>query len=319
MKVLLTGVAGFIGFHTAKTLLQQGHQVLGYDSVNDYYDPALKRSRLALLQQHTSFQFVQGELEDREYLTASWKKFQPSHIIHLAAQAGVRYSVTHPHTYISSNIVGFQNILELVRETKPEHFVYASSSSVYGSNKELPFSESQHVEHPISLYAMTKLANELAARTYAHLYNIPATGLRFFTVYGPYGRPDMAMFSFCEKILRNEKIPVFNHGKMFRDFTYIDDIVDGILRALAKPERDAVYNLGRGKQEKLLKMIEIIETCLQTKAELDLLPLQAGDVESTSADIRLAQKNLGYAPKVTIEEGIPQFIHWYRTVYRAKA
>ena len=257
MKVLVTGAAGFIGFHTSRRLLDAGHQVMGFDSVNDYYDPHFKDLRLAVLRDYKGFTFTKGLLEDHAALTAAWKYFSPTHVIHLAAQAGVRYSIENPMAYVNSNLIGFQNVIELVRHTKPAHFVYASSSSVYGGNKELPFSELQDVSNPISLYAATKLSNELVAKSYANLFSMPCTGLRFFTVYGPYGRPDMAMFKFADAMRAGRPLPVFNSGKMVRDFTYIDDIVSGILGALGRIEKGQIYNLGRGNRELLLDMIQI--------------------------------------------------------------
>ncbi len=315
MKTFITGTAGFIGFHTAKALLEQGHAVHGYDSVNTYYDPFYKEIRLKVLRAYPKFQFTQGLLEDAPKLAAAYTQCAPTHVIHLAAQAGVRYSLENPHAYISANIVGFQNMIELVRQHRPENFVYASSSSVYGSNTKLPFSESHETANPISLYAATKLANELVARSYTHLYDIPNTGLRFFTVYGPYGRPDMALFKFVAGMERGEKIPVFNQGQMIRDFTYIDDIVSGILAAARHPEKGQIYNLGRGNKEQLLHMIEILERTLGVEADKEYLPLQSGDVVETSADISKARKNLGYNPLTGIEMGIPRFIEWYRSVH----
>jgi UDP-glucuronate 4-epimerase len=314
MRVLVTGAAGFIGFHTSRRLLDAGHQVLGYDSLNDYYDPRFKEIRLKVLRDYTSFSFCQGLLENNALLTEKWRGFAPTHVIHLAAQAGVRYSIENPMAYINSNLVGFQNVVELVRHCKPEHFVYASSSSVYGGNKELPFCETQDVSNPISLYAATKLSNELVAKSYANLFAMPSTGLRFFTVYGPYGRPDMAMFKFAEAMRLGRKLPVFNSGNMARDFTFVDDIVSGILGALGRPEIGQIYNLGRGKREILLDMIKILEKELGLKAELEMLPMQAGDVEETTADITRARKNIGYDPKINIDVGIHHFAEWYQRI-----
>lgn len=312
LRVLVTGAAGFIGFHTAKALLEKNCEVLGYDVVNDYYDPAHKNLRLAVLAEYKNFKFVKAALEDLNSLQAAYKKFDPSHVIHLAAQAGVRYSIENPSVYIQSNIVGFQNIIELVRMSKPQNFVYASSSSVYGGNKQFPFSESHPVENPVSLYAATKISNELVAKTYMHLYGIPSTGLRFFTVYGPYGRPDMAYFSFAKKIVGKEKISIFNHGNMARDFTYIDDILAGIMASLAKPESGQVYNLGRGKQESLTEMIHLLESNLGIEAVKEFLPMQKGDVERTFADISKAQQNLNYRPQTSLNEGIRHFVDWFK-------
>lgn len=314
MRLIITGAAGFIGFHLAKALLEQGHTVHGFDSVNDYYDPSFKEARLAILRDFQSFSFTKGFLEDNEALSSVWKEFDPDHVVHLAAQAGVRYSLENPNSYIQSNIIGFQNIIELVRSSRLSHFVYASSSSVYGGITEYPLSEAQKTDQPVSLYAATKLSNELVAKAYSHLYDIPSTGLRFFTVYGPYGRPDMAMFKFTRLILAGEPIPVFNHGNMVRDFTFIDDIIQGVMASISLPEKGQVYNLGRGKPEQLMDMIHIIEASLGKKAEYNMMPMQAGDVPETVADISKARKNLGYNPATTIKEGIPQFAAWYNTL-----
>lgn len=315
MRVFLTGAAGFIGFHTALALLEAGHHVCGFDNLNSYYDPHYKMLRLDILKGYERFSFVKGDIQDAAVLSAAWENFDPTHVIHLAAQAGVRYSIENPHAYVQTNLVGFQNVIELVRKTSPQNFVYASSSSVYGGNKTLPFRESDRVDDPISLYAATKKSNELVARTYGNLFKIKSTGLRFFTVYGPYGRPDMALFSFMRKILAGDAIPVFNRGEMLRDFTYIDDIVAGIIAANTRPTLNAIYNLGRGKQEKLLTMIGLLETSIGRKAQLDLLPMQQGDVEATLADITLARVELGFEPKTSIDVGIPRFVEWYRKVH----
>jgi UDP-glucuronate 4-epimerase len=314
VKIFVTGAVGFIGFHTSKRLLDQGATVHGYDNINDYYDPYYKELRLEELRSYDKFSFTKGDLADSQTLGGVWKKFDPSHALNLAAQAGVRYSIENPMAYVQSNLVGFQNVIELVRETKPQNFVYASSSSVYGSNKDLPFAESQNVSNPISLYAATKLSNELVAKAYGHLFELPSTGLRFFTVYGPFGRPDMAMFKFAEAMRLGKKLPVFGEGKMGRDFTFVDDIVAGTIAALNKPEIGQVYNLGRGKRESLLDMIEILEVEMGFKATYDLMPMQAGDVRETTADIVKAKTNLGYNPKTDIREGIPQFAKWYMSV-----
>jgi UDP-glucuronate 4-epimerase len=311
MKVFLTGAAGFIGYHTSLALLQAGHEVHGYDSVNDYYDPHYKQVRLEKLKDFSKFSFTKGLLEDQKLLAQAYQSFEPSHVIHLAAQAGVRYSIENPLAYIHTNIVGFQHMIELVRHHKPINFVYASSSSVYGGNKILPFSESQEVANPVSLYAATKISNEMVAKSYGNLYGIPSTGLRFFTVYGPYGRPDMALFSFADKILKSEEIPVFNHGQMGRDFTFIDDIVAGVLASLHKPQMNKIYNLGRGKKENLLRMVELLEQSLGKQSKRLLLPMQLGDVEETLADISKAKDELGYQPSTSIDEGIPRFVNWY--------
>lgn len=315
MKILVTGAAGFIGFHTAKALLDMGYEVFGFDSLNDYYDPKYKYARLKILNEYSGFTFRQGVLEDEQLLTQVWDSFDPSHVINLAAQAGVRYSVENPRAYISANIVGFQNIIELVRHRKVENFIYASSSSVYGGIKELPFSETQDVSQPVSLYAATKIANELVASSYGALYQIPSTGLRFFTVYGPMSRPDMAMFKFAELMRNGSKIPVFNRGNMKRDFTYIDDIVMGIVASLKKPQINQVYNLGKGELDNLLDMIRFLEEGLDIKADVELLPMQLGDVPKTLADVAKAKRDLGYAPKVKLYEGVKRFAGWYRSCY----
>ena len=316
MKIFLSGAAGFIGYHTAKRLLQEGHEVLGYDSVNDYYDPKYKEARLGQLKSFNSFQFVRGSLEDAELLGSSYRSFGPSHVINLAAQAGVRYSIENPKIYIRSNIIGFQNIIELVRESKPENFVYASSSSVYGKNEKLPFSEADEVRSPKSLYAATKIANELVATSYGNLFEIASTGLRFFTVYGPYGRPDMAMFIFSEHMRNGTPLPLFNAGLMKRDFTYVDDIVSGVVASLENAQMNAVYNLGRGKGENLLDMVKILGEALGYDYCFDEMPMQAGDVKETLADISKAKKELGYDPKTDISKGIPQFAEWYNDFMR---
>ena len=312
MRVFLTGAAGFIGFHTARVLLTLGHEVFGYDSVNDYYDPAFKEARLQVLSDHQSFHFTRAKLEDAQALRKVWEKCDPEVVIHLAAQAGVRYSLENPMAYISANVVGFQNIIELARETRPRNLVYASSSSVYGGNKELPFAESQKIQDPISLYAATKAANELVAKCYGNLFQLPSVGLRFFTVYGPFSRPDMAMFKFAELIRTGKPIPVYNNGQMIRDFTYIDDIVDGIIRSMRHNELGGVYNLGRGSPLNLMDMIDLLQKKLGLTATLDMLPMQLGDVPATIADISKAKLILGYEPKIDHDTGITHFANWYR-------
>lgn len=313
MRILLTGAAGFIGFHTSKALLMQGHTLLGFDSINDYYDPSFKYARLEFLKSFDKFTFIKGNIEDSSALRAAWDKFQPDHVIHLAAQAGVRYSIENPMAYIKANIVGFQNMIELVRERKPLNFLYASSSSVYGGNKILPFSESQDVSNPVSLYAATKLSNELVAKSYGNLFHIPSTGFRFFTVYGPFSRPDMAMFKFAELMRDNKPIPVFNQGNMIRDFTFVEDIVSGLLSSLPRPDVGQVYNLGKGAKNDLLEMIRLLEENLGIKAKKEMLPMQAGDVEATIADISKARTNLGYEPKTDLVTGVKRFAEWYRS------
>lgn len=313
MRVFLTGVAGFIGFHLARTLLERGDEVFGYDNINDYYDPAVKYSRLETLEKQRRFQFTRADLCDAEALRSAYMKCKPDVVVHLAAQAGVRYSISNPHAYIQSNIVGFQNIIELVRETRPANFVYASSSSVYGGNKTFPFSEDQNISNPVSLYAASKASNELVARCYGNLYELPSSGLRFFTVYGPFSRPDMAMFKFAELMREGKPIDVYNHGKMVRDFTYIDDIVSGIIGAMNRPAVGEVYNLGAGAPMELMEMIELLETNLNIKAIRNMMPMQLGDVPMTISDISKAKRLIGYEPKTKLAEGVKQFAQWYRS------
>jgi UDP-glucuronate 4-epimerase len=322
MKVLLTGAAGFIGYHVSQALLARGDEVVGIDNLNSYYEVSLKEARLAQLQAQKGFAFEKLDIADREAMLALGAKYPGvTHVVHLAAQAGVRHSLTDPYTYITSNVMGQVIMLELARKfSKLEHFVYASSSSVYGGNTKLPFSVDDETEQPNSLYAATKKADELIGHTYAHLYGVPSTGLRFFTVYGPWGRPDMAAFLFTRAILAGEPISVFNHGEMWRDFTYVDDIVAGILAAVArrpssKPPH-AVYNLGNHKSEKLTDFIALIEKSLGRKATYKLEPMQPGDVARTYADIEASRRDLGFEPKTPIAEGIPRFIKWYTDYYR---
>lgn len=341
MKILVTGAAGFIGFHVARALLEQGHSIVGLDNINDYYDPELKYARLAELgirkdvaelfnEIATSeingerFRFVRMHLEDREALPSLFKYENFDVVCHLAAQAGVRYSLENPEAYIDSNVVGFLNILEACRHHKIKHLVYASSSSVYGLNKKVPFSVEDSVDHPISLYAATKKSNELMAHTYSHLYGFPTTGLRFFTVYGPWGRPDMALFLFTDAMLNNRPIKVFNHGKMERDFTYIDDITEGVVRIVTGDTKNRykngqlykLYNIGNNKSEKLMAFIEAIEGSLGLKAQKEYLPMQAGDVEKTWADVDALIRDYGYRPDTPISKGIPQFASWYKYYYK---
>ncbi len=332
--ILLTGAAGFIGFHTAKRLLKRGDRVVGLDNLNDYYDVRLKEARLAQLTPQKHFEFVKLDLSDREGMNKLFADSGIRRVVHLAAQAGVRYSLVNPHAYTDSNIEGFLNILEGCRHHKVEHLVFASTSSVYGGNTHMPFSVHDNVDHPVSLYAATKKANELMAHCYAHLYRLPCTGLRFFTVYGPWGRPDMALFLFTKAILDGKPIDVFNHGKMQRDFTYVEDIVEGVVRALDRaPKPDAawsgdkpdpsssnapyrLYNIGNNKPVELMRFIEVLEQTLGKKAEKRLLPLQAGDVPATYADVDDLMRDVGFKPSTTIEVGIARFVEWYREYYK---
>lgn len=334
MRILVTGAAGFIGFFTALKLLDLGHEVVGLDNLNDYYDPALKQARLAQLTGRNRFHFVKADLADREAMEAVFALQQPDRVIHLAAQAGVRYSLTHPHAYIGSNLTGFLHILEGCRQNGVEHLVYASSSSVYGANSAMPFSVHHNVDHPLSLYAATKKSNELMAHSYAHLYQIPMTGLRFFTVYGPWGRPDMALFSFTAKIFAGEPIDVYNYGKHARDFTYIDDIVEGVVRVADRvpepnPSWDAahpdpgsspapyrLYNIGNHQPVALLDFIAAIEKATGRVAEKNFLPMQPGDVPATYADVDGLARDAGFAPHTPLEEGVAKFVAWYRNYYR---
>ncbi|MGA9827301.1 MAG: NAD-dependent epimerase [Rhodanobacteraceae bacterium] len=333
MRVLITGAAGFIGAALSERLLARGDEVLGYDNVNAYYDPSLKEARLARLAPQPGFRLVRADLEDRRALDHAFAEFQPQRVVNLAAQAGVRYSIENPYAYVDSNLVGFINVLEACRHGRVEHLVYASSSSVYGANRKLPFSVRDPVDHPVSLYAATKKANELMAHTYSHLYGLPTTGLRFFTVYGPWGRPDMALFLFTRKILAGEPIEVFNNGKHTRDFTYIDDIVEGVIRTLdrvAAPDPDfdprnpspatsnapyRLYNIGNHQPVELARYIEVLEACLGRSAEKILLPLQPGDVPDTCADVEELTRDTGYQPSTPVEQGIARFVEWYRGYY----
>jgi len=333
MRVLITGAAGFIGSTLAHRLLDRGDEVLGYDNLNDYYDVRLKQARLDRLTPRAGFSFVKASLEDREALDAAFDAFKPQRVVNLAAQAGVRYSLENPRAYIDANIVGFLNVLEACRHKGVEHLVYASSSSVYGSNRKLPFAVEDSVDHPVSLYAASKKANELMAHTYSHLFRLPTTGLRFFTVYGPWGRPDMALFLFTKKILAGEPIDVFNFGKHTRDFTYIDDIVEGVIRTLDRvPGPDAtfdplaptpatsaapyrVYNIGNHTPVQLSRYIELIEEATGKKAIKNLLPLQPGDVPDTEAEVSALMRDTGYAPETPVEVGVKRFVEWYRGHY----
>ena len=333
--ILITGTAGFIGFHLAMRLCSEGKTVVGYDNVNDYYSVSLKRDRLAQLQALPNFTFVEGNLEDKPAVEEVFQTYKPQVVVNLAAQAGVRYSIENPDVYIQSNVVGFLNILEGCRHHNVEHLVYASSSSVYGANTDMPFSVHQNVDHPLSLYAATKKSNELMAHTYSNLYGMRTTGLRFFTVYGPWGRPDMALFLFTKAILEGKPIKVFNHGKMLRDFTYVADIVEGITRLIPnypkpnpewtgnKPDPGTsfvpykVYNIGNHSPVELSHFIEVIEDKLGKKAEKELLPIQDGDVAATYANVDDLMQDVGFKPNTPIEEGIGNFIEWYREYYEA--
>ena len=317
-RILITGTAGFIGFHLASRLLRKGWMVTGLDNFNDYYDPALKEARNAQLLSFEGFTGVRGDLTDARLLDELMAAEHFDEVVHLAAQAGVRYSLEHPEVYLKSNLEGFLNLLEAVRHHGPNRLVYASSSSVYGGNTKLPFSEQDSVDSPVSLYAATKKANELMAHSYTHLYGFHTVGLRFFTVYGPWGRPDMAMWIFTERIARGEPIPVFNHGNMRRDFTYIDDIVDGLLGVLHTSDLPpyTIFNLGNHRSERLLDMIAEIEKALGRKAELDLLPMQPGDVPETFADVDKAMQAFGYAPSTPISRGVPKFVEWFQSYQR---
>jgi UDP-glucuronate 4-epimerase len=319
MKVLLTGSAGFIGFHTTLSLLKRGDTVIGFDNFNAYYDPALKKKRTEILEQHDNFSIVRGDLKNEQDVQQAFTQLgggQGTRVCHLAAQAGVRHSIEHPDEFIQDNIQGTNTILEYCKQYDIEGLTYASSSSVYGNNEHGRFSEDHQTDHPLSLYGMTKKCNEIQAFSYYHLHGVKSTGLRFFTVYGPYGRPDMALFLFANWITKGEPMQIFGEGKMQRDFTYVDDIVSGIVAALDKNYDYEIFNLGAGRTEELMEYIEILEESLGTKGERHFLPMQPGDVVSTSADISKAQTMLGYAPKTSIREGIPQFVEWYRDYYR---
>ena len=334
-KILVTGAAGFIGYHTSERLLARGDTVVGLDNVNDYYDPTLKAARLARLQGQPGFTFVKLDLGDRAGIERLFATERFDKVINLAAQAGVRYSLTNPHTYIDSNLVGFLHILEGCRHHGVQHLTYASSSSVYGANTAMPFSVHQNVDHPLSLYAATKKANELMAHTYSHLYGLPTTGLRFFTVYGPWGRPDMALFLFTKAILEGRPIDVFNHGQMRRDFTYIDDIVEGVIRTsdhTAPPniawDSDCpdpatskapyrIYNIGNNNPVELMHLIGTLEQALGRTAVKNMLPMQLGDVPATYADVAALEQDVGFAPRTSIETGVARFVAWYRAYYGA--
>lgn len=339
MKVLVTGAAGFIGFNVAKKLLERGDDVVGFDNMNDYYDPALKQARLAVLkdtatQTQQTFTFIHANLADKAIVDQCFQDHQFDRVIHLAAQAGVRYSLENPLSYVESNLIGFTNIIEACRYAKTPHLTYASTSSVYGANTTMPFSEKHGVNHPVQFYAATKRANELMAHSYSHLFNLPTTGLRFFTVYGPWGRPDMALFKFTKNIIENKSIPVFNHGNHTRDFTFISDIVEGVIRSsdqIAQPDPNwdsknpdpstsyapfRIFNIGNNNPVKLIEYIHAIEKALGKGAILELLPLQPGDVPDTFADSNALEQMVGYKPLVSVEDGVKQFVDWYRDFYQ---
>ena len=335
MRYLVTGAAGFIGFHVAERLLARGDTVYGFDNLNDYYDPSLKEARLARLRQRPSFDFCRADVADRAAVEATFARWIPDVVIHLAAQAGVRYSLSNPHVYVESNLTGFLHILEGARTHAVKHLVYASSSSVYGANTAMPFSVHHNVDHPLTLYGATKKANELMAHAYAHLYQVPCTGLRFFTVYGPWGRPDMALFRFTRAILEGQRVDVYNNGQMQRDFTYVDDIVEGVVRVADRPappnptwRADApdpassrapyrVYNIGNNQPTELMRYIGLLEQCLGRKADLNPLPMQPGDVPATWADVDDLSADFGYAPSTPVDVGIRRFVDWYREYYKA--
>jgi Nucleoside-diphosphate-sugar epimerases len=334
MKILITGVAGFIGFHLANLMLRQNHQIVGVDNLNDYYEQSLKKDRLAILEAHEQFLFYKADLKDKPSVDKIFETHRPEYVINLAAQAGVRFSISNPYAYLDSNLIGFMNVLEACRNYPVRHLIYASSSSVYGGNKVVPFSTNHNVDHPVSLYAATKKANELMAHTYSHLYNIPTTGLRFFTVYGPYGRPDMAYFSFVKDILSGTPIKVFNHGEMKRDFTYVDDIVRSISQLIDKipianenwDERVddlstsfapyKIYNIGNNSPVDLMHFITILEDQLGMKAEKIFMEMQPGDVLITYADVSDLEKDIGFKPSTSIEKGLAQFVKWYKSYYK---
>lgn len=334
--IVVTGAAGFIGFHVARRLLDRGDAVLGIDNLNDYYDPELKKARLAILRSKHGFIFDHADIVDANRMAELFEKQKPRRVVHLAAQAGVRYSLTNPHVYVDSNVKGFLNILEACRHNGIEHLVYASTSSIYGANTRMPFSEHANVDHPLTLYAATKKANELMAHSYAHLFSLRCTGLRFFTVYGPWGRPDMALFRFTKGILSGEPIPVYNEGRMIRDFTYIDDIVEGVVRILDRPAQPdpnwrgddpdpatsyapyRIYNIGNNQPVELLRYVAALERSLGRKAKLDLLPMQPGDVPATRADVSELDAAVGFRPKTTVEEGVARFVDWYREFYETR-
>jgi UDP-glucuronate 4-epimerase len=315
MKLLITGAAGFIGYHLCKSMLNEDYEILGIDNLNDYYDKKLKNRRLEILNKHKNFRFEKIDISERQKLTDAFIKFRPNKVVNLAAQAGVRYSLENPYVYIDSNISGFLNLIELSRQYDVEGFIYASSSSVYGANKKTPFSIDDRTDNPVSLYAATKKSNELIANSYFHLYGLKNTGLRFFTVYGPWGRPDMAYYIFTKKILSDKTIDVYNNGDMERDFTYIDDIIEGTKAAIEKNYSFEIFNLGNNKSVNLLDFIKTIENKLNKKAIINFQPMQSGDVKETYADISESEEKLGFKPKISIDQGISKFIKWYKSYY----
>ncbi len=333
-SILITGTAGFIGFHLSKRLLEEGKTVIGIDNFSSYYDTSLKEARAAILLKYSRFTLERVDMSDRTVIPEIFQRYSPDAVVNLAAQAGVRYSLKNPHSYVDTNLVGFVNILEGCRHNGVRHLVFASSSSVYGANTKMPFSVHHNVDHPVSLYAATKKANELMAHSYAHLYGLPCTGLRFFTVYGPWGRPDMALFLFTRAILEGRPIDVFNYGKMKRDFTYIDDIVEGVVRVIQRvpsgnsnwsgdtPDPSSsyapyrIYNIGNNNPVELMRYIELLEETLGIKAQKNLLPLQAGDVPTTYADVEDLERDVGFKPSTPLEEGIPRFVQWFRDYYK---
>jgi UDP-glucuronate 4-epimerase len=337
VKLLVTGAAGFIGFHTAKLLLERGDEVVGLDNLNDYYDPALKEARLEILRSFTRFRFIKADLADRGTTQPLFRAERFQRVVHLAAQAGVRYSLKNPHAYVHSNIVGFLEVIEGCRHTQVEHLVYASTSSVYGANTQMPFAESQGVDHPLTLYAATKRSNELMAHSYSSLYSLPTTGLRFFTVYGPWGRPDMALFLFTKNILAGLPIDVYNGGDHRRDFTYVDDIVKGVVAAVdhvagPDPNWDSdqpnpstsnapfrIYNIGNQTPVPLMRYIEVLEQCLRKKALKNLLPMQLGDLADTCADVEMLAREVGYRPSTDLETGVKHFVEWYLAYYQPQS
>lgn len=318
MKILVTGAAGFIGFHAAQDLLRRAHSVVGVDNLNAYYDPSLKRARLAVLKKFPRFKFIKGDIARKDTFKKLRNAGRFDKVIHLAAQAGVRYSLQNPDVYVRSNIVGFLNVLEYCRYERVPHLIYASSSSVYGDNAKVPFSVADRVETPVSLYAATKLADELMARTYAHLFRFKVTGLRFFTVYGPWGRPDMAYFSFAKNILEGKPITLFNRGEMERDFTYIDDALSGIRGAFKTRRLEAVYNVGNSRPETLLQFVRLLEKHSGKMARIRYAPMQAGDVLRTYADIRISSREIGFVPRTPLDQGLKRFMDWYRDYFRRK-